>query len=99
MSYNPRYDASGKLVLEAFPDYETAMEQAVLHNEGRQSEVWRYHCPERFQFGDSVGGLDVFYIKPCEFDDDGKPIVPVYAETKREGKSRFEDLNPQRLAN
>jgi len=33
-----------------------------------------------FQGGRSAGGLDVFYVGPCDFDHDGKPIIPEYVK-------------------
>jgi|GEM_PF-6172037 len=80
LSHNPSFDTSGKLVLEKFPDEETAIQHAVEHDEGRGSDVWGYHCPYMFQGGRSAGGLDVFYVGPCDFDHDGKPIIPEYVK-------------------
>jgi len=64
-----KYKGAEKEVVMEFPDEETAKSQGVTHEDGWKSEVWQEHCPAPFQSSDSLGGLDVQYIRPATPED------------------------------
>jgi hypothetical protein len=72
LSYEPglsrtrELDGAAKVVVEEFPNADIASSQACCHEEGHKSEVWQKHCPRPFQFGEGVGGLDVYYLGPVD---------------------------------